>query len=327
MSIIDTVLSRPEFIDRPPVLLDIGAAGEIDRKWRALARHSVCIAFDADDRQMGYVIKETSGYRKLYVYNCIVTDQTTGEAEFYLTDSPQCSSLLIPRQESLGNWAFGDWFRVERSLRLKTVALPQVLTELEIDKVDWFKSDSQGTDLRLFKSLGEERIARVLAAEFEPGIIDAYRGEDKLWSLLAYMDDKPFWMTSLQVKGSQRIAGAVAARRLGTWARRLLPALLKTSPGWGEVAYLNTFAGDTACLDLRDYLLGWVFAVVEEQYGFAVELAIKGQERFGDPLFPRLEAEALARLRSGYIRTPKYVLTTLCRKLARRLAVLGKGGK
>lgn len=326
MGMIERILNRPEFADRPPVLLDIGAAGEIDKKWREIARHSVCIAFDADEREMGYVVREKSGYRKLYVYNCIVTDAVTGEADFHLTRSPQCSSLLEPRQESLDNWAFGDYFRVERNVRLKTVSLPHVLAELGIEKVDWFKTDSQGTDLRLFKSLGEERIARVLAAEFEPGLIDAYRGEDKLWSLLAYMEDKPFWMTGLNVKGSQRIANGVAADRLGVLERRLLPALLKTSPGWGEVAFLNTFAGETACLDQRDYLLGWVFAAIEEQYGFAMEVAAKGHERFADPVFLELEAVALKKLRCGYGKVPAYVTSILARKLARFLAGLG-GGK
>lgn len=326
MTFIDTILNRPEFVDRPPVLLDIGAAGEIDKKWRAIARHSVCIAFDADEREMGYVVRETSGYRKLYVYNCIVTDAVTGEADFHLTRSPQCSSLLKPRQEDLDNWAFGDYFRVERTVRLKTVALPDVLAELGIDKVDWFKTDSQGTDLRLFRSLGEDRIARVLAAEFEPGFMDAYRGEDKLWSLLAYMEDKPFWMTSLDVKGSQRISRQMGESRLNPLERRFLPALLKTSPGWGEVAYLNTIAGNPE-LDMRDYLLGWVFACIEEQYGFAMEIAASGYERFGDPVFPELGAEALLRLRCGFMRAPAYVLTTIGRKLARRFAAVGKGGK
>lgn len=320
MGMIERILSRPEFVDRPPVLLDIGAAGEIDKKWRRIAPHSVCIAFDADEREMGYVVRETSGYRKLYVYNCIVTDAVTGEADFHLTRSPQCSSLLEPRQGSLNDWAFGNYFRVERKARLKTVSLPRVLAELGIGKVDWFKTDSQGTDLRLFRSLGDEGIKRVLAAEFEPGVIDAYRGEDKLWSLMAYMEDKPFWMTGLTVKGSQRISGEVAEKRLNGLERKLLPALLKTSPGWGEISFLNSFAPGDDALDLRDHLLGWVFAFVEKQYGFALELALRGGERFTDPLFHELETESLRMLRRGYARVPAYILRILGMKLKRLLA-------
>lgn len=325
MTIIDELLRRPEFTDRPPILLDIGAAGQIDRKWRAIARYSVCIAFDADDREMGYVVKETGGFRRLYVYNCIVTDGVTGEAQFFLTRSPQCSSLLEPRSASLESWAFGEKFSVERKVELKTKSLPDVLEELGIERVDWFKTDSQGTDLRLFRSLGEDRIARVLAAEFEPGIIDAYQGEDKLWRLLAYMEEQPFWMTALKVKGSQRIARDVAEQYLGSLERRLLPALLKTSPGWGEASFLNRFAAD-APFDLRDHLLGWIFAIIEEQYGFALEIAVKGRLKFHDPIFSRLEQEAQGRLRRGLLKAPAFVAAALWQKLARRMAGIGKGG-
>jgi len=206
MNIIDKILSRSEFAENPPVLLDIGASGEIHPKWRRIAPYSVCIAFDADQREMGYTVKKSSGYRKLYVYNSIVAAEEQNETDFYLTRSPFCSSLLQPDQQNLKEWAFGGLFEVERTVRLKTATIPQVLAEIGIGKIDWFKTDSQGTDLRLFNSLGEERINRVLVAEFEPGIIDSYLGEDKLWQLMAYMEKKPFWMVSLEVIGSQRFA-------------------------------------------------------------------------------------------------------------------------
>jgi hypothetical protein len=317
MKIIDKILRRSEFIDNPPVLIDIGAAGEIDPKWRTIANYSICIAFDADSREMGYVVKECSGYRKLYVYNSIVSAERVGESNFHLTRFPQCSSLLQPRQNCLDNWAFGDLFLVERETSLKTVTLSFVLSELGITKIDWFKTDSQGTDLRLFKSLGDEKIKRVLAAEFEPGIIDAYEGEDKLWSLMGFMEKQPFWMTNINIKGSQRISRITTVKSLSRLEQRCLPALLKTSPGWGEVSFLNSFTNADDSLDLRDYLLGWVFAVVEGQYGFAWELAKLGEARFHDPQFTELEQEALKFLKKGIIKVPGYVLGLLIARIRR----------
>jgi hypothetical protein len=34
----------------PPILVDIGASGSLQKQWRALAPFSICIAFDADTR-------------------------------------------------------------------------------------------------------------------------------------------------------------------------------------------------------------------------------------------------------------------------------------
>ena len=68
MEIIDKILCKKEFQDKPPVLIDIGAAGRLPEIWKDIGKHSVCIAFDADDREMGYVERESKNYKKLYVY-------------------------------------------------------------------------------------------------------------------------------------------------------------------------------------------------------------------------------------------------------------------
>ena len=70
---IDKILSRPEFQTEPPVLVDIGASGQLHGRWKAFAKYAVCIAFDADDRDFGYVESESSHFRKLYTFNNIVT--------------------------------------------------------------------------------------------------------------------------------------------------------------------------------------------------------------------------------------------------------------
>lgn len=68
--------------------------------------------------------------------------------------------------------------------------MKDVLKSINIDYIDWFKTDTQGTDLRIFASLGDELINKILVAEFEPGIIDAYKGEDKLYKIMEFFDKK-----------------------------------------------------------------------------------------------------------------------------------------
>ena len=313
---IEKVLRRQEFAERPPVLLDIGAAGEIHPKWKRVAPYSVCIAFDADERELGFARKESGAYKKLCIYNCIASEAPAGDADFYLTRSPHCSSLLKPRKDSLSAWAFSALFEVERESRMKTVPLSKVMEDAGVKKIDWFKSDSQGTDLRLFRSLGDDGVNRVLVAEFEPGIIDAYEGEDKLWGVLAYMEKRPFWMANLAIKGSQRIRRESIPDHSIFLVRRFASVALKTSPGWGEMTYINTFPPDAEYLDKRDYLLGWVFSMVEKQYGFALEIASRGFHHFDDPVFLELEEDALARIRFSLLKLP-YIAS---RFIAGRLA-------
>lgn len=314
MNMIDEVLERPEFKDNPPVLVDIGASGAIHREWKAIARHSIGIAFDADDREMDYIVHESSAFRKLLVYKRVVIDhKTPGDESFFLTRSPYCSSLLEPDNESLKNWAFGELFEVERKVTLKAVVLPDVLREHSIRQIDWFKTDSQGIDQRLFESLGPELLRRVLVADFEPGIIDVYKNEDKLWSLMRAMDRYPFWMSDFGLHGSQRIDRSLADHKLSRLERRFVHLLIRASPGWGEVSYMNSFQ-EEAHMGIREYLLAWVFAAIKRQDGFALELAGKGAGRFNDPMFARLEKQSLSRIKRGLLKLPIYA----CRSILRR---------
>ncbi len=294
---LDHLLSRPEFKDHPPVLIDVGASGQIHAPWRKLAKYAVCLAFDADERDFGYVTDESGKYRKLVVYNCIVSDKAANKSDFYLTRSPHCSSLLEPDLRDVRHTAWGERFEVEKVVQLRTVDLASVLEELKIEVVDWFKTDSQGLDLRLFKNLGEARMRRVLCAEFEPGLMSVYHGEDKLHALLRFMDERgTHWLSDLRVRGSQRISPATL-RQLSSqkFIQKFLHFSQKTSPGWGELVYLTRF--ESADFSLRDFLLGYVFAVINGQYGFALELAQHAQTRFpADPDFKKMQAYARRRL-------------------------------
>jgi hypothetical protein len=297
MSMLNTVLSRREFQEFPPVLVDVGASSGLNPGWKALAKYSICIAFDADDREMASTRRASTVYRELYVYNRALTSGPEGASDFYLTQSPPCSSLLRPNHKKLAVWEYAERFRVCKKTTVQTIHFATVLNELKLGRVDWFKTDSQGTDLRLFLSLGNSVIQKVLVAEFEPGIIDAYEGEDKLWAVMRSMDERGFWMADIEIKGSNRINKAMLTG-FGRFERTYMLHLLKASPGWAEIMYLNSFS--EGAFSMRDYLLGWVCASLKQQHGFALELAVAAEERFEDAIFDSLKRYSLRRIRTSY---------------------------
>jgi hypothetical protein len=290
MDIFDIILSRNEFISNPPILVDIGASSEIVKEWMKIAKYSICIAFDADKREMQYIEKEKR-FKKLIVIDSIVTDKNSKEQDFYLTTSPYCSSSLEPDLISLENWSFYELFTIQKKIKLKAITLPKVLQDLKIKKIDWFKSDSQGVDLRIFTSLGKDIIHKVLVAEFEPGILDSYKREDKLCKLMIFMEGMPFWVSNMIIRGAERVNKNFVFKEFDNEYRNYLNfgnSILNISPGWSEICYLNNFDNDNN-FNIRDYLLMWIFAIIKEQYGFAMEIAIKGGDRFSDKIFRSLK--------------------------------------
>jgi hypothetical protein len=311
MKIIDRILQSPYFEKQPPVLIDIGASGGLHPKWQAIAAYSWCIAFDADDREFEMNEEKNKNYKRLVRINRIVSNLPAGDAEFYLTRSPFCSSLLEPDGEKLQPWLFKPLFEVKKISRLPSVTLADTLQSLGIPYIDWFKVDTQGTDLRIYKSLPEVFRENLLLAEFEPGIMDAYKGEDKLYSVMGEMDKQGFWLSSMQVKGTQRLQNNYA-KQIGSFSSE---RIIRTSPCWAELTYFR----NPVNLSCRNLLLLIIFALLDHQYGFALELADLGKIQYSDPLLNECRIAVLKKIQSEKMKLPLIFVKRKLNKLFSRI--------
>ena len=295
--IIQKVLRHQVISEKPPVLIDIGASGSLPDQWQWIANYSICIAFDADTRDFSISDSSNKGYKKLYSINRLVAEKASTEIEFYLTRHPHCSSSLQPNNIALKPWIFHHLFEVEKAIKMPAVDLGSAIEACGVNYIDWYKTDSQGTDLRIFNSLPALVISRVLVAEFEPGIIDAYYGEDKLHQLMAYMDKKPFWVSDMIVKGSQRLEQE-DFDVLNPLIKSSIGSFIKMAPGWCEISYINNFDEDKS---LREYLLAWVFSTIKGEHGFARRLARVGMTKFQEPIFAELLDSSTASLSKSFL--------------------------
>jgi hypothetical protein len=241
------------------------------------------------------------------VINRIVTDHKTDTADFFLTASPFCSSLLEPDQEKLKPWLFHSLFKVEKKIKLPAISMETALQQAGISYIDWFKSDTQGTDLRLFTSLAGEVKNGVLAAEFEPGIMDAYKGEDKLYTLMQEMQQADFWLSSMDVKGTQRLKESYLAGPGQFAAKRMI----RKSPCWAEVTYLH----QPDLTNQRQMLLLYIFSLLERQYGFALEICDAAIGKFNDTIFSDCREAVLHKLKQERLKIPLVILKKQLNKL------------
>jgi len=310
MKIIDTILQSAHFDNKPPVLLDIGASGEINAKWKPIAKYSICIAFDADEREFQITEQVNKSYKKLISINRIVTVDSVSKTDFYLTNSPFCSSLLEPDLDKLTPWLFRPLFEISNVTKLPAITLTDALRDTGISYVDWFKTDTQGTDLRIYLSLPPAIKSCLLATEFEPGIMDAYKGEDKLHMIMAAMSQQGYWLSSMKVKGTQRLHIRYA-HELGDFVSQ---RVVKTSPCWAEICYLKQESADE-----RSLLLLYVFAILEKQYGFALEIADHALQLFEDSLFKDCKNEMLKKIRLEKNKIPLVLIKRKFNKLFKHI--------
>jgi FkbM family methyltransferase len=313
--IINKIFSQSVFEDRPPILIDVGASGSVHARFKPLAKASVCIAFDADDREMHQVVaKDSKDFKRLYVVNSVLSEKEDTEIPFFLTKYPYCSSTLKPDSDSLKDWDRSEIFEIEKLSSIKATTLRKVLTELNLSKVDWFKTDSQGTDLRLFQSLGEDLIKKVLVAEFEPGFINSYVGEDKIHGVLSYMEKFNFWISDIKMRGFRRIKPDLKNKLFNKLEKVFFSKCLKQSPGWAEITYVNSLSG-SQLFEERDFFLSWTFATVLGQHGHALDVALRADELFENGLFAEMASFSTRRMKIPIYLLPYYAIK---KKLSRR---------
>lgn len=283
--IIDEVMSTESVQDRPPVLIDVGARGGVLSQWSDISEESICVAFDPDKEAGEEIEEDTDKFKKEYVFSeAVVPEDWSDESELFLTNSPACSSLLQPNIENLRNYIYSNKFEISTTTQVSTTTLKQAMGEIDISYVDWFKTDSQGLDWRIFTSLPEEVRNSMIISEFEPGIVDAYHNEDKLNDILSGMDGRPYWAYKCDIKGVPRIKRQIA-NELGKISFKSLNTSSSETAGWAEIGFFNTFSNKNS---KRDFLLGWVFATLVNQDSFAFELAVNGEKEYDDEIFGKL---------------------------------------
>lgn len=326
MQRLNPILQTLSEMEIKPVLLDVGATGGAPALWDRIAAHSTYVGFDPDEREMRD--GDFGPFARTIILNAAVTDDPTiTQVCFYLTRAPQCSSTLPPDDASLSQYLFSDSFVVERETSAAAVTLSVALDHAGLSRVDWIKLDTQGTDLRLFQSLPEPVHTGVLAVDLEPGLIHAYRGEDLFVDTHQAMLDDGFWLSNMAVRGTVRMQRATRKSLPEIHARlneTIVGRAVRLSPAWVEARYFRTAESLGARqAPPRDYALLWVFALLDGQPGFALDLALAYRLAFGDDqtaramhLEPARQIEAAARrLR---LRQTALIPLRLLRRMQRR---------
>ena len=294
MSILREVFSCPLLEEDPPVLVDVGGAGGVYPAWRSLSKFSVCVVIDPNPQARD----EIEGMRKLF-RRAILVERAVCERgdrykrDFYQTRSRYCSSLLAPDAAGCVDWEVGSLFDVEKIEEIEVETLGQLIVNAGLERIDWLKVDSQGTDLRIYASLSEQIKALIQAVDLEPGIANFYMGEDKLWDAMKVMHEDGFWLSQMQLGTARRFPSG-QWNSLAWLDRRIAAINLRRSPGWAELSYLRIPHAD---MDKRRLLINCAFAWAQRQYGACLRSAQVGLQVTGDAIFEMILEAAARKIR------------------------------
>ena len=166
--------------------VDIGAAGEIQPRWKPFSRKLNYIGFEPDERSISNIQNKSNNFLSYSILPHAISDQR-GDIEFNLTRVPEKSSTYEPNDKVLKK--FPDFQRFELTEKIKLSSVP--MDEILEDEVDFIKIDIQGGELNVLKG-ADTTLERTLGLELEVEFIDMYKSQPLFGDLCELLSKKGF---------------------------------------------------------------------------------------------------------------------------------------
>lgn len=264
-------------------LVDVGASLEPFAPFRSLLGHVTYVGFDPDLREM-HTESSLSG-RRIIIDKALVAEPGQATARFFLTRNPTASSTLAPLAEEVAPYLHAYRYEVVDEAEVTATTLPEALAEASLDRVDWIKLDTQGTDLRLLQALDEPRLTTIMAVDAEPGFDPHYEGEDTFGELHRWMVEQGFWLSDFELTRAVRLRRETFDAHLGArtkFGRMRYEFTLKTSPTAAGPRYLRTLASlDKLGGSRPDHLRLWACAFFSGNAPYALDVLAACRDRHG----------------------------------------------
>ncbi len=197
----------PEFERAPLRLIDVGASGGIDPRWRAAAPYLRVIGFDADARAP--LEGGRTGVTVTYLRSAL-NDQA-GPLPFHLVRHQEASSVYAPNRRFLNQFPESDRFDIVESITMDADTLDHQLALAGVGGVDFIKLDTQGSELLILQGGRQTLASGVFGLEIEVEFVPVYADQPLFADVDAFARDAGFMLMDLKPTYWKRAAG----QRLG----------------------------------------------------------------------------------------------------------------
>ena len=173
-NVVDNLLNQDSI-----VLMDVGAAGGIEPRWKKFAGKVSYVGFEPDGRAQEFVPNV-----RFAEYEMIPSalGESKSVRRLNITKDVGKSSLFVPNWEILERFPNVDRFSVTKELKLQINAADKIVKS----KVDFIKLDIQGSELGVLKG-AKGILKEVLGVETEVEFLELYSGQPLLGQVNEYL--------------------------------------------------------------------------------------------------------------------------------------------
>lgn len=182
------------------VIFDVGANDGSSHIGTALHNPNKLVFAFEPTPQMIDIIKSKTSHLKNYVLIEKAVSDFEGTTTFNVAGQADwgCSSLLEFSNKSKNKWPGRTDFKVTHQIEVDVIRLESFIIERTIPKIDYIHIDTQGSDLKVLKGMGDLiSIVRegVLEAGNEKDIL--YKGQNTVKETIKFLNSKGFEIMDL----------------------------------------------------------------------------------------------------------------------------------
>jgi len=167
-------------------LVDIGAAGDIEPRWKKISAFINYIGFEPDERSREQLLAENTKCKNYEILPFAIWDKA-GPVSINLCRKPKVSSHYQPNVPFLKSFRNPGRYDVLSTENLEAKALD----DISIETPDFIKIDIQGGELKALKG-GKELLKKALGLELEIEFMPLYANQPLFGQVCAYLSDAGF---------------------------------------------------------------------------------------------------------------------------------------
>lgn len=161
-------------------LIDVGAAGGIEKRWQAVIEDLVYYGFEPDKRSFENLSSHTNA-RSAKIFPFALWSEEK-EISVLLCRDPQCSSVYEPNRLFLDKFPVSERFDVIDTFSCNAKRLDQV----DIENPHFIKMDIQGAEFEVLKG-AKVTLAKTLGIEIEVEMLEMYKGQPLFGDITHYL--------------------------------------------------------------------------------------------------------------------------------------------
>lgn len=179
------LLSLPDF--NSILLVDIGAAGEIDPRWKSIDKNLKYIGFEPDERSNLLLINKYHCLKEYIVHPYAISNINSTDIEINICKKEMVSSVLSPNLQFLNRFPDKNRFDIIKKIKVKS----KKIDDFNFINPDFIKLDIQGGELDALKS-AEDSLGDVFGLEIEVEFTKIYVNQPLFGEISNYCQEKNF---------------------------------------------------------------------------------------------------------------------------------------